>query len=459
MKKKTTSSYKLPPGPKGQLLLGSLPKRRKEPLQLYMQGALEYGDLVYYRMGPMKVVLVNNPADIKHVLQDNQKNYVKGFGYSALEPALGRGLLLSEHDFWRRQRRLAQPAFHRQRLMKFAETMVDSTRRMLDRWAELPSPRGGQAPVVDVAQEMMRLTLGIVSRTLLSTDVSGDADTVGAALARLFEETNRRVLAAVRWDEALPLPRNLRFKKDLATLDNVVLRIIRERRKSGVDAGDLLSMFMQTRDEDTGETMDDKQLRDEVMTMFLAGHETTANLLAWTWMLLSQHPSVARKVKAEVDEVLGSRAPTFEDTARLPYIMMVLEETLRLYPPAWVLAREAVALDQLGGYDIPPKTIVVLCPWVVHRLPRLWTNPEGFDPERFTEEACAGRHKYAYFPFSGGPRVCIGSGFALMEAQLILAMVVQRFRLDLLPSHPIVLDPLITLRPRHGIKMTLNPIG
>jgi cytochrome P450 len=421
-----------------------------------MSGAMEYGDVVYYRMGPMHVYLVNDPDGIKHVLQDNQRNYVKGIGYEALEPALGRGLLLSEGDFWRRQRRLAQPAFHRQRMAGLADVMAGSTSAMLERW----SKNAVSGEPLDIAAEMMRLTLGIVSRTLLGFDVSGEADKIGQAMARALEETNRRALTPIRLDARLPTRRNLAFKRDIKTLDTVVYRIIEERRKRGGNVGpkgDLLDMFMEVRDEDTGESMNDKQLRDEVMTMFLAGHETTANLLAWTFMLLSKNPGIARKVRAEAEEVLGGRVPGFEDAGRLRYTAMVLEEALRLFPPAWVIAREALGDDEVCGYRVPKGSIIVLCSYVVHRLPKLWPNPEGFDPERFNPDTQPERHKYSYFPFGGGPRVCIGSGFAMMEAQLIVAMALSRYRLDLVPGHPIVLDPLITLRPKHGIRMTVNP--
>lgn len=445
-------SLRRPPGPKGHFIVGSLPERRNEPLKLYLEGALKHGDIVYYKMGPVDVYLLNNPEHIKHVLQDNQRNYFKGKGYDKLFPVLGNGLLLSDGDFWHRQRKLSQPAFHRQRLIGFSKTMTDATAEMLERWKKHPA-----GETLDVAKEMMRLTLAIVSRTLLSTDVSDDADNVGAALTRLLAETNDRLLSIFPW-EKVPSPRNSRFKKDLETLDSVVFRVIEERRRTGQDTGDLLSMLMQTRDEETGESMNDRQLRDEVMTIFLAGHETTATLLSWAFVLLSRNPHVARKLAAEAKEICaGGRTPTFEDLPRLRYTQMVIDETLRLYPPAWVLARENKADDEIGGYTIPAGSIIVLSPYVVHRLPHLWDNPEGFDPERFSpEHAGAPRHKFSYFPFSGGPRVCIGNNFAIMEAQLILAMITSRYRLDLVPGFPIEPEALITLRPKHGVGVTLH---
>lgn len=457
--KKSTQVVR-PPGPKGKLILGSLPERRSQPLQLYLNGALTYGDVVYYRMGYLNIYLLNNPDHIKYVLQDNQKNYFKGVGYEKLLPVLGHGLLMSDGDFWHRQRRLSQPAFHRQRIVEFSKVMSQSTAAMLERWSRLDSPNSPNSPnsnsPLDIAQEMMRLTLAIVSRTLLSTDVSDEADNVGQALSRLLSATNKRVLSLLPW-EKLPLPSNAQFNRDLKVLDRVVGSIIEERRKTNHDAGDLLSMLMNARDEDTGESMNDKQLRDEVMTIFLAGHETTANLLAWTWYLLSTHPEIARKLRAEVLEVLGpEKVPSFEDLPRLKYTLMILEESLRLYPPAWVLARENKEQDQIGGYTIPKGSVIVICPYVVHRLPHLWENPEGFDPERFNPDVKNDRHKYSYFPFSGGPRQCIGTSFALTEAQIILAMVAQKYRLDLVSGHPVEPEPLITLRPKNGVKMNLH---
>ena len=298
---------------------------------------------------------------------------------------------------------------------------------------------------------MMRLTLRIVGETLLGYDPSRDADEVGDALAHLLAIVNERTTRVIFFARPrLPTPENLRLRRAVGTLDEIVLRIIAERRKSR--GGDLLSMLMEARDAETGEAMDDRQLRDEAMTIFLAGHETTANALAWTWLLLSRYPAARRELRAELSEVLGGRSPTADDLPRLRFTRMLLEESMRLYPPAWIIARSAGGADEIGGYEIPAGSIVFVSPYIVHRHPRFWEDPEGFDPHRFEKEPPRG----AYFPFGGGPRACIGNGFAMMEAQLVLATVAQRVTFELVPGHPVELEPSITLRPRHGLAMQLG---
>lgn len=443
------------PGPRGTWLLGSLGERRSDPLGLYMRGANTYGDVVRYRMGPMIIHLLTKPEYVKHVLQDRAADYPKGPMYEILEPALGKGLLTSSGEFWRQQRKLAQPAFHRQRLIGFSQTMVAQTEAMLERWKK--DALGSQlTQPMDAAQEMMRLTLGIVGLTLFSRDVSGDADAVGAALTRVIHVANERLLSLIPGLYQLPTPKRRRFEKDLAVLDRVVFDMIEDRRKNPTDRGDLLSMFMAVKDEDNGTQMTDRQLRDEAMTIFLAGHETTAANLAWTFYLLSKHPTVAARLDAELREVLGGRSPTFEDLPRLAYTERVIQESMRLFPPAWIVARQAAKDDVIGGYHIPKNSYVVLSSYVTHRNRQQWQNPEGFDPDRFEDAAEASRHKYAYFPFGGGPRICIGNAFAMMEATLVLATIAQRVRLDVVPGAPIVPDALITLRPKYGVPVTLH---
>lgn len=330
--------------------------------------------------------------------------------------------------------------------------MTDAAELMLDRWRT----HAEQGRAVDVFSEMMRLTLEIVGRTLLSSDVSGDTDAVGQAVTILREHVNYRAMRLFTLPERFPTPRNLRFKRALRTVDTVVYGMIEERRRAGRDTGDLLSMLLLTRDEETGEGMSDKQLRDEVMTIFLAGHETTASVLAWTWYLLSAHPEVEGRLHDELSQVLDGRPPTFEDLPHLKYTRMVIEESIRLYPPAWSVGRTAIADDEIGGYRIPANSQVTLSPYVTHRHRAFWENPERFDPERFTPERVAERPRYAYFPFGGGPRQCIGNEFAMMEAQLILAMVAKTYRLRQIPGHPVEPEPVITLRPRHGVLMDVH---
>jgi cytochrome P450 len=370
-----------------------------------------------------------------------------------MKPMMGEGLLTSDGDFWRRQRRLSQPAFHRQQIGAFAGTMTSIAEEMLERW----QPVAARGQLIDVSAEMIRLTLSIVSKTLFNTDVGAEANTVGEAITVAFKEFDRRLAALFTLPDVVPTPSRRRLHNAIQTLDRVVYRIIEERRRAGEDIGDLLSMLVFARDEETGESMSDKQLRDEVMAIFLAGHETTANALNWIWYLLSKHPAVERRLHDELAAVLGGRIPTLEDLPKLSYTTMVIEESLRLYPPAWVIERRSIAADQIGPYVIPPGSTIIPSQYITHRHPAFWDNPEGFDPERFTPERVAARPRFAYFPFGGGPRVCIDNNFAMMELQLILATVTQRYRLALVPGHPVELDPMITLRPRYGILMDLVP--
>jgi cytochrome P450 len=431
------------PGPRGHPVLGSLPAVRRDPLKVFLESFRDYGDVVRFRFGPMIGHLVSSPAGANHILAENNKNYGKQTrGYESLRYVLGNGLLTSEGDFWKRQRRIAQPAFHRQRIGGFAQAMV---RAASEAAARFESQRG---QVIDVADEMMRLTLRIVGETLLGHDPSENASEVSSALSFLLAMVNQRTSRVIFFGRPiLPTPENFRIRRSLATLDAIVHRIIAERRERPGD--DLLSMLMEATDESTGEKMDDRQLRDEAMTILLAGHETTANALTWTWLLLSRYPAALRELRQELSDVLGGRPPILEDLPRLRFTKMVIEESMRLYPPAWIIARSVAETDEIGGYQIPAGSIVFVSPYVVHRHPKFWQDPEGFDPRRFENEKPRG----AYFPFGGGPRMCIGNGFATMEAELVLATIAQRVRFELQPGHPVVPDPSITLRPRHGMKM------
>jgi cytochrome P450 len=440
------------PGPRGDMLLGSLRPYQRNSIRFFLEATRQYGPLVQFRFGPRSVYLVTHPEYVKHVLQDNNRNYHKSLAYEKTRPMLGYGLLTNEDEPWRRQRRLAQPAFHRKHIGAFAATMTDAATTMVDRW----DGRVRSGEPFDVAHEMMRLTLTIVGQTLFSTDVSDEADRVGQALTTALVEVTRRFQALIPWREKLPSAQNRRFEAAIRTLDDVVYGMIAERRRTGAAGDDLLGLLLAAQDEDTGERMSDKQLRDEAMTIFLAGHETTANALAWTWYVLSKHPDVLRTLHAELGTVLSGRVPTLHDLPQLRYTTMVINESLRLVPPAWGIGRTALEDDEIDGYHIPAGTIVALSPYVTHRQPDLWPNPEGFDPERWAPEQPTERQRFAYFPFGGGPRLCIGNNFALMELQLILATVAQRVRLDLVPGHPIALEPGITLRPKHGVLMTAH---
>jgi cytochrome P450 len=437
-----------PPGPPGVPILGNAVDALRDPIALFCAGTADYGDIVGFHMLNMRYVLVNAPDAIRHVLVENPKNYTKSRNYAGLKVLLGEGLLTAEGETWRRQRKLMQPAFHRERIASFVETMGACTTDMLARWSVEGSGR-----LIDVHREMVRLTFRIVGRTLLSEELDGDSREIGEALNVALRWANDYVESLVRIPPAVPTRANRRMRAAARKFDSLIQRLIDERRRGVVPKPDLLSMLLDARDEDTGEAMSDMQLRHELLTMVAAGHETTANALSFALYLLSKHPEWMRAVRKEADAVLGDRTPTVDDVRKLTTTSMVVEETLRLYPPAWVFERQALGEDEIGGFAIPKDAVVGICPFVLHRSPKLWENPEGFDPTRFSPAAKEARHKYAYLPFGGGPRTCIGNVFALTEATLVLAMIVKRFRLELLPGHDLVLDPLITLRPKGPLPM------
>lgn len=427
---------------------------RTDPISLLMEAARSGGDVVSLRMATQTLTLLRHPDHIRHILQDNVGNYSKQTrGYAQLRRLLGQGLVTSEGDFWLRQRRIAQPAFHRKQIATFGDTMATLTSEMLRHWDTL-----APGTALDISEEMMALTLRIVGRTLLSTEVSGKSAIVGPALGHLLAQMIDRTTDLVQLPLAIPTARNRIFAQSLKALNGVVVNLIAERRASADRPQDLLTLLMEARDADTGEAMTDAQLRDEVMTLFLAGHETTANALAWTFYLLSQNPAAARRLREELTLALGGRTPAFEDLPKLPFTARVVQESMRLYPPVWVLARQVMEDDTVGGYLLRRGTFVAACPYVTHRDARYWPAPETFDPDRFLPERMAAQPRFAYFPFSGGPRQCIGNQFALMEAQLIVASVAQRYALELVPGHPVALQPTVTLRPRYGLSMQLKPL-
>lgn len=408
--------------------------------------------MVRMRFAAVTAHMISSPDGVQHVLVENSKNYGKQTrGFLKLREILGDGLLTAEGESWRRHRRIAQPAFHRQRLASFADTMVREVDRTAGRWSELAA----SGEPVDVSQEMARLTLQIIGRTMLSRDVALEADRVGRALTHLLHAANLRMSSLLDLPQSLPTPGNLRFAAALRTLDGVVQQIIAERRRATERPEDLLTLLLESGDEETGERMNDRQLRDEAMTIFLAGHETTANALTWTFYLLSRHPSVGRALRLELERELTGK-PSLSDLPRLTLTRTVIEEALRLYPPAWLISRSVVDDDEIGGFRIPARSIVFVSPFIVHRDARIWENPEGFDPDRFAPERSSSIPRGAYFPFGAGPRQCIGANFALMEAQLVLATLWRSFRFDLVPGHPIEPEPSITLRARYGMPMTVH---
>lgn len=407
-----------------------------------------YGAAVLVHTGPVIYWQFADPEALHEMLVEKVDQFYKAARIKRVfKPFVGEGLLTSEGDFWKRQRRLSQPAFHFKRIESYAQTMVEHTTRMLDTW------RNGETRSID--QDMMKLTLGIVAKTLFSADVSGDAERVGVLLTDVLDAATRRMNAIVSPPDWFPTPRRLRQRRSVRALDAIIQRVIGERQQSGDDRGDLLSMLLLARDDD-GERMSDQQLRDEVMTLFLAGHETTAVALSWAWHLLATHPEAQRRLQEEVDRVLGGRPPTIHDLPQLPYTEMVVKETMRLYPPAPGVAREPLMDTTIAGVPIRRGTMVVGNIYAMHRSVRYYDAPDAFRPERFSPEGEAAIPRYAYLPFGGGPRVCIGNTFALVEARLILATMAQRFHLTLAPGQDIQPEQLITLRPGAPILMRLE---
>jgi cytochrome P450 len=423
-----------------------MPEFRRDALGTFFRLA-KLGDVVRFK-GLWTSYLLSNADHVEHVLQTNSRNYRKGRVYKELAPSTGQGLFVTDGEVWRRQRRLAQPAFHKNRIAGFAEIMTRTTEEMLARWDGLTEVR------VDV--EMLRLTIDIVGRALLNRDLSGNADMVSRSFDVIREHTMRRLTSFFKLPQSFPLPRNLRFKRAIAEADRMVYDVISERRRSSIDEQDLLSMLMHARDEETGETMSDKELRDQALTIIGAGYETTTQALVWTWYLLAKHSAVESRLHDELERVLGGRAPTIEDIPKLEYTLMVFQEAMRLYPPAWMLSRTAIDDDEIGGHYIPAGSEVLLLLYVTHRDFRYWDNAYDFDPDRFTAERSATRPRFAYFPFGGGPRQCIGNAFAQMEAQLVIATVAQRYRLTMMDGTSVPPEPSVTLRPRGGITMQLE---
>lgn len=433
------------PGPRGHWLLGSLPPLRKDMLGFFEHCFREYGDAAYFRIGGRRSMLLSHPEDIERVLVTENRLFIKNYALQFLRPLLGSGLLLNEGESWLRQRRLIQPAFSRSRIESYAPAMADCTEQMLSGWSE------GQT--LNIVTEMAALTMNIAGRTLLGVDVSGQFSEVTRCVEAVMYDFLARFGAPIPLPYWFPSPRNVRLKRTIGRLDRVLQQLIVARRAAGGSGTDLLSTLIAARDEDDGTGLSDRQLRDEVMTMFLAGHETTALALSWTWYLLGKHPEIQRSVREEVSSVLGGQPPTAADVPKLVYCERVLREAMRLYPPAYVVGRRPIEDCTIGGHLLPAGHNVLMSQWIVHRDPRWFDQPLEFNPDRWADGLASRLPKYAYFPFGGGPRVCVGNTFATFEAVLILAAVSQRFHLELMTQGTIKLQPAIVLRPGQPIEM------
>ena len=444
-----------PPGPRSLSPLSSASALQRDPIRFASDIWQRYGDVVHFRFLFWPAYVLYHPDQVKRVLQENHRDYNKNFPMmKAAQEIFGNGLFTNDGASWLRQRRLMLPSFHRKRLTSLGRLMSEAAAAMLERW---PRTDPGDVPV-EISQEMMRLSLRIAGLALFSHDLTNEVDRIGRTFTTLGPLISRYTTLPFPplW---VPTPRNRRLLAGLGTLNTVIYTLITERRKqpADMDAPDLLSMLLAARDEESGLGMSDQQLRDEVLTLLLGGHETTAMALTWTWYLLSQHPLVERRLHAELDTVLSGQLPAVEHLDALPYTRMVIQEAMRLYPPVFGFTRFATASDEIGGYPVPAKSIMFLSAYCTHRHPAFWEEPEVFDPERFTPERSAGRPHFAYFPFGGGPRQCIGNTFAMMEAQLVLATIAQRYSLRLVPGHSVVPQVLLTMRPRYGLPMTIHP--
>lgn len=440
------------PGPRGHWLLGALPRLRTDMLGFFEQCFREHGDAAYFRVASRRSMLLSHPDDIEQVLVAENRRFVKNYALIFLRPLLGKGLLLNEGAAWLRQRRLIQPAFSKARVESYAPAMVECAARMLDSWCE----RGEQATERDLFAAISHLTMEIAGRTLLGVEVTGQHAEMSRELDAVMFDFLARFGSPLRVPDWLPTPQNLRLRGTIARMDKILQGLIEQRRSEGAGGIDFLSLLLSARDEEDGRGIDDRQIRDEVMTMFLAGHETTATALSWTCYLLARHPEVQERVHAEAIAVCGNRGPEVADMPRLAYCERVIKEAMRLFPPAYVIGRRPMADITIGKHFIPANTNVLMSQWIVHRDPRWFPDPLRFHPDRWSEDAVGRLPKYAYFPFGGGPRVCIGNGFAIFEAVLVLAMIGARYQLELLSNEPVRLQPAVTLRPGEPIRVRVR---
>lgn len=428
-------------------MIGNFPLGSTDPLGVYTRWARQYGDIFYYRVFSRHIYFLNHPDLIEHVLVTNYQSFIKGEALQSNRRIFGNGLLTNDGDSWLQQRHLIQPAFHRDRIESYGDTMVAYTERMMAAWHD--------GEVRDIHRDMMRLALEIVAKVLFNVEVTADTDRIAGALNTFMELGSRGRMLLPPILRLLPTADNFRYRRAARQLDDIVYGLIHRRRLDVEIADDLLSGLLQA--QAIGRrAMSDEQLRDEVMTLLLAGHETTAVSLSWTWYLLAQYPEVEKKLWSELRAVLNGRSPRVQDLSRLPYTERVVKEAMRLYPPAWAIVRNSLKDSDLGGYRVPAGATVMMSQWVMHRDPRYYDQPEQFNPDRWLEGRAKGASKFTYFPFGGGPRTCIGASFATMEGVLVLAAIAQSYQVRVVPDCPVEPLPTITLRPRRGIKVVLT---
>jgi cytochrome P450 len=437
----------------GEGFLGNVRGMRERPLEFLAQVHETCGPIARFRLGPYEAHLVTEPDAIKQVLVEKEANYDRHTRqFDVMGLALGQGLLTSSGAFWKRQRRIAQPAFHRRRVASLAVQVSQAANEMMAKWSDF----GRQGTVFDLSHAMREVTLQVIVRTMFAARLQVDTQEIASAIEEMTAYVDRAMTAAVGLPLAIPTLANVRFKRARRAIDSITRQLVTQRRESAAQADDLLSFLTDARDEETGEGLTDRQICDEVKTMLLAGHETSANSLTWTFYLLGKAPDVMRRVVAEAREVLGDRVATFEDCSRLPLISKVIQESLRLYPPGWLIGRNVAREDRIGGFRIRPGSMMFVAPYVTHRLPEYWPNPLAFDPERFSPERTAQRPRHAYLPFGAGPHLCIGQAFAMLEMQLIVATVAQHFTVIPEPVHAVVPNPRVTLSLKHGLPVRVR---
>ncbi|KVE28249.1 cytochrome [Burkholderia singularis] len=440
------------PGPRGSLMMGNLAEYKRNPITMLLRLQQQYGDVVRNRLGPFVTHALAHPDYVQYVLQENHRNYVRGRFYDNFKKFFGDGILTTDGDFWRRHRRVVQPLFHKKQVESHAAAVGDAALALAHRWSGLPP---GEA--IDVVEEMMTLSLRMLGLMVFNSDVSTHAQALGPAVRFGIEAMMPQGDAndfTPRW---VPTRFNRKVAHAQRAINTIIDKIIADHREGNCEPSDVISMLMNARDPDTGQPLTQKEVHDEVLTVFLAGHETTGSGLAWALYALAQHPAVLRQLREELDARLGGRAPTVQDLEQLPYLQQVVDEVLRVYPPIWGFTRDLVDDDEIGGYHIPAGSSIFVSPYVTHRHPAFWRNPDAFDPENFASEATAGRHRYAFFPFGGGMRKCIGFQTALLQMRVLVAVIAQHCDLNALPGHPIELGAMISLRPVHGIRLIVKP--